>query len=253
MNGKVQGAYLVPIQAGSVVDSVVSRLTSAIMSGELKPGMKIPTETELVQAFGVGRNTVREAVRMLVAYGILEVRRADGTYVCDGFTPKILDPMLYGIILQKEGAHRELIGLRKLLDSGILQELFYSGIPDKVWARLEELQSDLEAYLRSGENDVAVIAEKDIAFHRELTAATNNIAVITIYDTIVKITEDFLYRTIETILKHDAAAYFSESHRGIMGKLAGSDLEQLHQCVDWSYQFWYKTFSEEDDQAAAKE
>ena len=37
------GAYLSPIQASSVVDSVVSRLVSAIMSGELKPGMKIPT------------------------------------------------------------------------------------------------------------------------------------------------------------------------------------------------------------------
>ena len=36
------GAYLSPIQASSVVDSVVSRLVSAIMSGELKPGMKIP-------------------------------------------------------------------------------------------------------------------------------------------------------------------------------------------------------------------
>lgn len=73
------GTYLLPIQASSVVDSVVSRLVSAIMSGELKPGMKIPTEPDLVKAFGVGRSTIREAIRILVSYGILEVRRADGT------------------------------------------------------------------------------------------------------------------------------------------------------------------------------
>ena len=60
------GAYLSPIQASSVVDSVVSRLVSAIMSGELKPGMKIPTEPDLVKAFGVGRSTIREAIRILV-------------------------------------------------------------------------------------------------------------------------------------------------------------------------------------------
>ena len=56
------GTYLLPIQASSVVDSVVSRLVSAIMSGELKPGMKIPTEPDLVKAFGVGRSTIREAI-----------------------------------------------------------------------------------------------------------------------------------------------------------------------------------------------
>ena len=132
---EVRSEYLSPIKAKSMVDSVVSRLTSAIMSGELKPGMKIPTEADLVKAFGVGRNTIREAIRILVAYGILEVRRADGTYVCDGFSPKILDPMLYGIILQKESAHRDLIGLRKLLDNGILEELFYKKLSADTWER----------------------------------------------------------------------------------------------------------------------
>lgn len=243
---EVNGEYLAPIKAKSVVDSVVSRLTSAIMSGELKPGMKIPTEADLVKAFGVGRNTVREAVRILVTYGILEVRRADGTYVCDHFTPKILDPMLYGIILQKESAHHELVGLRKLLDNGILQQLFYTKLPQSTWDRLNAIQDDLEAYLTSGEKDVATIARKDIAFHQELAAATNNVAVTTIYDSIVKITEDFLYKTIETILQHDAAAYFSDSHRGIMEKLAGSSLNELYERVEWSYQYWNTTFREED-------
>lgn len=243
---EANGKYLAPIQAKSVVDRVVSRLTSAIMSGELKPGMKIPTEADLVKAFGVGRNTIREAIRILVTYGILEVRRADGTYVCDDFSPKILDPMLYGIILQKESAHHELIGLRKLLDNGILQELFYTKLPEKTWKRLNAIQDDLETYLCSGENNITIIAKKDIAFHQELAAATNNIAVMTIYDSIVKITEDFLYKTIETILQQDAVAYFSDSHRGIMEKLAGGSADELFERVDWSYQYWYKTFEKED-------
>lgn len=237
--------YLSPIKAGSVVDSVVSRLTSAIMSGELKPGMKIPTEVDLVRTFGVGRNTVREAVRMLVAYGILEVRRADGTYVCDGFSPSILDPMLYGIILQKESAHHDLIEFRKLLDHGILQQLFYTRLPQATWDRLEAIQRDLEDYLSSSGQDVFIIAQKDLAFHQELAAATKNVAVITVYDGIVKITEDFLYKTIRTILQHDAATYFSDSHRGIMEKLAGGRLDELYERVEWSYQYWYTAFKEE--------
>lgn len=240
------GAYLSPIQASSVVDSVVSRLVSAIMSGELKPGMKIPTEPDLVKAFGVGRSTIREAIRILVSYGILEVRRADGTYVCNGFSPKILSPTLYGIVLQKESAHHDLIGLRKLLDNGILEQLFYEGVSQETWDRLYALQDDLESYLASGKNNIHTIAKKDIAFHRELASATNNIAVLTVYDSIVRITEDFLYKTIEVILQHDAVAYFSDSHRGILKKLAGTSLDELHERVDWSYQFWNTAFQEKN-------
>ena len=81
-------SYLAPINNRSMVDIVISRLTDAIINGELKPGDQIPVEPELVRTLGVGRNTVREAVRILVAYGVLEIRRAEGTYVCDGFSPK---------------------------------------------------------------------------------------------------------------------------------------------------------------------
>lgn len=242
-----RGDFLAPIRTRSVVDSVVSRLTGAIMSGALKPGMKIPTEADLVKAFGVGRNTVREAVRILEAYGILEIRRADGTYVRDGFSPKILDPMLYGIVLQKESAHHELIGLRKLLDQGILQQLFWRKLPEEIWDKLNALQEDLEQYLAAGENEISVIAKKDLAFHRALAAATDNIAVVTLYDSIMKITESFLYKTIEVILQHDAAAYFSESHRGIMEKLTGNRLDELYEKVEWSYRYWDTLFQEEQD------
>ena len=66
------------------------------------------------------------------------------------------------------------------------------------------------------------------------------------YDSIVRITEDFLYKTIEVILQHDAVAYFSDSHRGILKKLAGTSLDELHERVDWSYQFWNTAFQEEN-------
>ncbi len=218
------------------------------MSGELKPGMKIPSENELAQSFGVGRSTVREAVRILVAYGILEIRRADGTYVCDRYSPRILDPMLYGIILQKDNAHHELIELRKMIDSGILEQLFYSGITPETIDKLNEKQDDLEAYLRTGKNDVKIIAQKDIAFHKELALATNNLAVVDVYSSIVTITEDFLYKTIELIIQKDAVAYFSDSHRGIMEKLQGKSLEDLHDKVEKCYTYWRLAFDAEKTQ-----
>ena len=155
--------------------------------------------------------------------------------------------MLYGIVLQKESAHHDLIGLRKLLDNAILEQLFYQTMSQETWDSLYAIQDDLEAYLRTGENNVQIIARKDIDFHRRLAAATNNIAVLTVYNSIVRITEDFLSKTIETILRHDAMTYFSESHRGILQKLAGSSLNDLHDRVEWSYMFWNTAFQEQEE------
>ncbi|MBQ6492029.1 MAG: FadR family transcriptional regulator [Atopobiaceae bacterium] len=84
---------------GSLSDIIIRRITDALVAGELKPGDKIPTEVEFAERLGVGRNAVREAIKVLVAFGVLEIRRAKGTYVVENYNDKLLDPLLYGLIL----------------------------------------------------------------------------------------------------------------------------------------------------------
>lgn len=64
-----------------LVDQVIAQLRESVTAGEWPVGGRIPNEAVLVEALGVGRNTVREAVRALAHAGILEVRQGDGTYV----------------------------------------------------------------------------------------------------------------------------------------------------------------------------
>lgn len=64
-----------------LVDQVIDQLRTAVTQGEWPIGERIPTEVELGEQLGVGRNTIREAVRALAHTGILEVRQGDGTYV----------------------------------------------------------------------------------------------------------------------------------------------------------------------------
>jgi DNA-binding FadR family transcriptional regulator len=64
-----------------LVDQVIEQLRHAIADGEWPVGERIPNESALVEALGVGRNTVREAVRALAHAGLLDVRQGDGTYV----------------------------------------------------------------------------------------------------------------------------------------------------------------------------
>ena len=105
--------------AKSAVDQVLDGIISQIISGTLRPGDKLPTEMELCKQFGAGRNSVREAVKKLQAYGILYIKRAEGTFVSESYNQKMLDPMLYSIILQKN-SWQEFVELRSVIDIGTL-------------------------------------------------------------------------------------------------------------------------------------
>ena len=60
---------------------IEDELMKYILQEPVEPGQKIPNEFELAKQFGVGRSTIREAVKGLVTRGVLEVRRGSGTYV----------------------------------------------------------------------------------------------------------------------------------------------------------------------------
>ncbi|HVV12520.1 FadR/GntR family transcriptional regulator [Amycolatopsis sp.] len=72
---------LATTRRAGLVDQVIGQLRDAISQGEWVVGERIPTEPALAETLGVGRNTVREAVRALAHSGLLEVRQGDGTYV----------------------------------------------------------------------------------------------------------------------------------------------------------------------------
>ena len=104
----------------SVVNKIVDNITNAIINGELNPGDKIPTEAELSESMGVGRNSVREAIKVLEAYGVVHIKRAEGTFVSQEYDSKMIYPVLYGIILQKDST-KQIVELRKVIDVGLLQ------------------------------------------------------------------------------------------------------------------------------------
>ena len=64
-----------------LAEQVEDEIYHYILDTPLEPGTKLPNEFELGEKFGVGRSTVREAVKLLSSKGIVEVRRCSGTYV----------------------------------------------------------------------------------------------------------------------------------------------------------------------------
>src|SRR3954471_1698171 len=63
------------------VDVIIRQIKELLISGQLKPGDKLPPERKLSEQFNVGRTHVREAIRKLEFYGILKTRPQSGTFV----------------------------------------------------------------------------------------------------------------------------------------------------------------------------
>ena len=64
-----------------LAEQVEDQIYHYILDTPIEPGAKLPNEFELGERFGVGRSTIREAVKLLSSKGIVEVRRGSGTYV----------------------------------------------------------------------------------------------------------------------------------------------------------------------------
>ena len=170
--------------AKSVVDLVVDGIISDIIDGRLLPGSKLPTEMELCQQFGVGRNSVREAVKKLQAYGILYIKRADGTFVNENYNQKMLDPMLYSIILQKN-SWQDFVALRAVIDVGTLNVILMRQDVAAFLPDLYRTYGELSAEMHAPTPSVERALELDSQFHNRIADAAQNpmLSNITEYNT----------------------------------------------------------------------
>lgn len=233
---------MTPIKSESMVQKIIDKITDAMISGELKPGDKLPTEAEMSAAFEVGRNTIREAIRTLAAYGVVETRRPEGTFVCSGFSEKMLNPLLYAIILQKEDSYKDLIGLRKTIETGIMNVLMQEGISDEEFAGLEAICDDLAEKIRAENYDINVISEADMRFHNALAAATHNSLVVMIHTVVFELSRESRYRTIQRVFQKNDREYLVKTHRDVLDALHGKAGISLDEAIQNSYLYWKDSY-----------
>ncbi|WP_134703834.1 FadR/GntR family transcriptional regulator [Ammoniphilus sp. YIM 78166] len=73
---------MIKIQKGTLAQEVMQSIFSYIHQGHFPPGSKLPPNEELAKQFGVGRSSVREALKELQTLGVVTLKHGEGTYVC---------------------------------------------------------------------------------------------------------------------------------------------------------------------------
>lgn len=221
----------------SAVDLVADCIINEIINGELHPGDRLPTEPELSAKYGVGRNSVREAIKQLQAFGILYIKRADGTFVTDHYEQTMLDPMLYSLIFKKRDWD-DFVQLRAVIDIGTLQVAMDSPDVEKVVPRLEELIQEIDKEMHAENPSVDRILELDLAFHRTIAQIIHNPQVDTVTSYIAKLTVPSRRETVQKWLDRNAAEEFVELHRQIMQVIADRDVSRIKDAVKEHYVLW---------------
>ena len=221
----------------SVVDKVVDMIVNLIIQGEIAPGEKLPTEMELCAMSGAGRNSVREAVKKLQAYGILYIRRADGTYVSENYDQKMLDPMLYSLILKKN-SWNDFVGLRAAIDIGTMHMIVQRGDIAKILPTLYGIIGEMSAELHSENPSVEKVLEQDSRFHMLIAQAGENPMLTTITEYITRLTIPSRYETTEKVIKSGDIAEFIRLHLQIVAVIENRQSEKIVETVQNHYVYW---------------
>jgi GntR family transcriptional repressor for pyruvate dehydrogenase complex len=157
-----------PVQPYRIANEIVRKISTMIWDGEIDPGSRFPPERELAERFNVSRPTLREAIHVLEALGLLEVRGGDGTYVAR--KPTALSSRLLEHMLQRDdGLMAELIETRHEFE-GRNSELAAKNATPQDLLRLDKCVRLITASIEAGRDDF----RHDIDFHLAVAEATHN-------------------------------------------------------------------------------
>src|SRR5688572_3947787 len=161
--------------ADSAVETTVEQIKDLIGSRNLGVGDPLPSERELCEMFSASRNTVREAMRILKTYGVVEVRPKAGAVIIDRRMDAVFDLYSFNSLELSRRTYLDTQSFRQLIEVGAVDQLFERVTPADV-AELRAINDTMQ-----GAQSAQAAALEDYRFHARLVAVVNNQHVNEIY------------------------------------------------------------------------
>jgi GntR family transcriptional repressor for pyruvate dehydrogenase complex len=218
-----------PIRAPRLSERIEEHIWSLISSGQLKPGDKIPSARELSQQFKVSLVTVREALKGLEAFGVVEMMRGrDGGGVIRAVKDGSVKAMIYNLMNSQDVGYEELREVRSFLEPSTIR-LAMRKISGSLIAQLEQNVEYCEAKLKNAgpflsDSDFNGLKEHELQFHRLIAMATGNPVLIFMVDYIM----DFPLHPAEEKnpeIRRKVSLELTENHRLLLGLIKKGDVE----------------------------
>ena len=147
---------------------IVDQITQSIITGQMRPGDQLPSETDLANSFGVSRTVVREAVKALSSQGLVEVTHGRGTFVTQPSMDNIVSSLKL-ILSIDDHSFDDLVEARRLLEIPIA---LYGNLA--ICMRPTVFCPHCLEGQRDSFDDATAYMKHDVCFHTELAMATQN-------------------------------------------------------------------------------
>ena len=165
-----------PIKKQSVAEQIYEQLRAKIVSGELRPGNQLPTETELCRMYQVSRTSVRQALTKLSTLGLVEARVGGGTFVREADGSRVLDGLILHTFLS-ERSLAEIVEFRHLMEPAVTR-LACRKASDEDIRELCRIYRSME----TAEKQLEEFAKLDFQFHMTIARISRNPYVIKAYE-----------------------------------------------------------------------
>ncbi|MFG3056268.1 FadR/GntR family transcriptional regulator [Kitasatospora sp. NPDC048239] len=159
-----------------VTDSAIEKIKAMIVSGELRPGSRLPKEADLAERLGLSRNSLREAVKALSLIRVLDVRQGDGTYVTSLEPNLLLDALGFVVDFHQDNSVLEFLEVRRILEPAAAA-MAARVMPDAEISALGELLEGL-----SDEASLQELIDNDLEFHRRIAVGSGNTVLCSLVD-----------------------------------------------------------------------
>ncbi len=176
-------------RTSTITEKIISQIRTAILAGKLKPGDILPPEKELVEQFGVSKQTLRESLRALEHMGLIDVRKGigGGAHIVE-VDMQVTKQGLANFLYFKDLSIENLSELRKLLEP-------HAAANAARHISAEDLQKlgHLNDVARKNLNKkyLQEMSRNEINFHRLIAQTTENPILILILDFVEDLLEDF--------------------------------------------------------------
>jgi GntR family transcriptional repressor for pyruvate dehydrogenase complex len=171
------------IKRSGLADQVIARVRAIIAEGTYRVGDRLPAEAELSEMFGVGRSTIREAMRVLSNRGLVQVRHGEGTFVTSRTALEPLEERLGRAVLN------DIYEARSFLELALSELAARRRDAKDIAAMRKQLKLRAQA-IRAG--DVTAYAAADFAFHLAIARAAKSAALFDVYESFVETVQPLL-------------------------------------------------------------
>ncbi|MDT0437500.1 MULTISPECIES: FadR/GntR family transcriptional regulator [Streptomyces] len=201
----------------AVTDEAIEKIKAMIVSGALRPGDRLPKESELAADLGLSRNSLREAVRALSLIRILDVRQGDGTYVSSLDPQLLLEALSFVVDFHRDDTVLEFLAVRRILEPAATA---------MAASRISEQQLDalaLQLDRLGAAPSVEELVASDLDFHRGIASGSGNAVLCSLLDGLSGPTTRA--RIWRGLTQEDAVAGTLREHRAILAALRDRDAE----------------------------